>query len=463
MSAQGDPPTTKDSNVDKGKHAEADAVDSAVLEKEKAHPLPRDPSPYPPGSEDAYKADAINTAVLQLRGYRTHATGVALYRLASIVEDNDLYGKTDQAAAADASDSSDDAVDDVTITPNAFSAAVAAGLRIATGVLANAKQADDAAAIPANSNKSSNIGKNPTLVYEKALHFFFYGSLQDASQLRLVCNLKSPPRLRPASIRGWRVMMWGPFPALVPGAPDDRVDGMVWRCETGRNVMDLCEYESRNYRLERCDIYLETTKPAETNKGRKDEKELEKSWGEVDKRLENLAGGAGGSTRAEELKAEAKAEAQPNETLQVPCQHYRPASSRVVQKGQQQPQPQQSVQSQSDSVSRPSDRRLTAEDLRRAMERARARCIREDMEKENEARDDDDYPPSGPGQSGFGFTGTRVGSGGFGRRPQAEKSEAKDEVNIIRDGRVFVHAGAPGLLKEGSFDLEHWRGLRHIF
>ncbi|KAK7750655.1 hypothetical protein SLS62_007355 [Diatrype stigma] len=463
MPAPGNP-LTRDSDVaDNGKHAEADAIDSIVLKKEKVHPLPCNPSSYPAGSEGARKADAINIAVLRLRGYRTDATGAALYELANKVEDNELYEKADEAAAA-ADDDSDVADEAAATTSKAFSAAINAGLRIAAGVITDAEggnteaAAKSSIATDSDSDNDSDIDRNHNLVFEKPLYFFFYGSLQDTSQLRSVCDLESTPLLRRAFIRSWRVMMWGPFPALVPGAPDDVVHGMVWRCDTGRHVMSLCEYESRNYRLEYCDIHLRNwaarwaaaKKRAEKEEKEKKEKKKEKEKQEREweaeekheKKADGVIGAIGGSTRTEELKAEAKADA---ETSTHDLEMFYTGWPRV-EKRRQPSEPQQSGYTGPNFDIGPIRSRSSSETskLRFDVKPTHACSVQEPKQEKDEATNN---ALSGPG--------------GAGRGSETEKSEA--DFEIIRNGRVFVHAGAPELLKEGSFDLETWRDLRHIF
>ncbi|ELR09485.1 hypothetical protein VC83_00597 [Pseudogymnoascus destructans] len=45
--------------------------------------------------------------------------------------------------------------------------------------------------------------------------FFFYGF-----------RLPEPPVLEPASVQGYKIMLWGQYPALVNGPIDNHVDGM---------------------------------------------------------------------------------------------------------------------------------------------------------------------------------------------------------------------------------------------
>ncbi|KAI1082261.1 hypothetical protein F5B20DRAFT_532748 [Whalleya microplaca] len=101
--------------------------------------------------------------------------------------------------------------------------------------------------------------QNQPVVAFEPFYFFFYGSLQDPNTLRLVCKLRSTPILAPASIKDWRIMVWGPFPALVPQRENEDIEvkGMYWKCEKPQHVVDLAYYESDNYRLQHCKITTE--------------------------------------------------------------------------------------------------------------------------------------------------------------------------------------------------------------
>ncbi|KAI1376762.1 hypothetical protein F4677DRAFT_445085 [Hypoxylon crocopeplum] len=95
--------------------------------------------------------------------------------------------------------------------------------------------------------------RNPALVFEP-FYFFFYGSLQDPEVLVSVCELSDPnPTLKHGTIKDWRAMMWGPYPALVP-QEDSEVKGMYWKCEKPIHVDYLRRYESSAYRMEFCTI-----------------------------------------------------------------------------------------------------------------------------------------------------------------------------------------------------------------
>ncbi|KAI1631006.1 hypothetical protein F4809DRAFT_634248 [Biscogniauxia mediterranea] len=109
----------------------------------------------------------------------------------------------------------------------------------------------------------------------KPCHMFFYGSLMDKDMLQVAARLASPPELRPASISGWQVKMWGAYPTLVPAsttpatspaAPsspsnanadhhdnnnnnkiNDKIRGMAWELETFEQFSNLQNYETSHY------------------------------------------------------------------------------------------------------------------------------------------------------------------------------------------------------------------------
>ncbi|RYP80022.1 hypothetical protein DL769_002666 [Monosporascus sp. CRB-8-3] len=164
--------------------------------------------------EDQKRVEADNARILALRGYKTTATDTQLWQLACRAEGGFVLDSSSPSPPW--------------------------GHRCDLGFDIEENNAD-----------------NVDVVFEP-FHFFFYGSLQDAGQIRRVCGLDAsalpPGALQPATIRGWRVKMWGPFPALVPADADAEVRGVVWKCEAGAHVSRLCFYETDNYRLEFVDI-----------------------------------------------------------------------------------------------------------------------------------------------------------------------------------------------------------------
>lgn len=79
--------------------------------------------------------------------------------------------------------------------------------------------------------------------------YFFYGSLMFPRMLQHVLDLPAPPPLRPAEVVGLHLKMWGPYPALVDGAPGEVVRGMAYEVRGGGAHKDLlAQYETACYR-----------------------------------------------------------------------------------------------------------------------------------------------------------------------------------------------------------------------
>ncbi|KAI1484698.1 hypothetical protein F5X96DRAFT_663282 [Biscogniauxia mediterranea] len=106
----------------------------------------------------------------------------------------------------------------------------------------------------------------------KPCHMFFYGSLMDKDVLQIAARLPSPPELRPASISGWQVKMWGSYPTLVPASTtpatspspgplspstananadhhhdNNKIRGMAWELKTFEQFSNLRTYETSHY------------------------------------------------------------------------------------------------------------------------------------------------------------------------------------------------------------------------
>ncbi|KAL0060625.1 hypothetical protein AAF712_012568 [Marasmius tenuissimus] len=94
---------------------------------------------------------------------------------------------------------------------------------------------------------------------------FFYGTLRLPHILKDVVGLDATPTLRDASVRGYTIKMWGPYPALIkdPSDVDDRAgeeivtSGKAWMMYEDSHLQRLIFYETRNYRLEKVDIFLD--------------------------------------------------------------------------------------------------------------------------------------------------------------------------------------------------------------
>ncbi|THZ14783.1 hypothetical protein D6C89_10008 [Aureobasidium pullulans] len=86
--------------------------------------------------------------------------------------------------------------------------------------------------------------------------YFVYGSLVDPSTLQSVLQTTFRPTLHPAILTGYRIKMWGSYPALLPSSPSSSVNGMVFEIsafEHAKQIQQrLEEYEGPNYKLEEC-------------------------------------------------------------------------------------------------------------------------------------------------------------------------------------------------------------------
>ena len=76
----------------------------------------------------------------------------------------------------------------------------------------------------------------------------------DDRQLKKVLRLDSPPVLRPASIVGYSIKLWGPYPALVGGPVGSVVTGVVYEVQTEEHEKRLSYYETDAYRCVPCSI-----------------------------------------------------------------------------------------------------------------------------------------------------------------------------------------------------------------
>lgn len=83
--------------------------------------------------------------------------------------------------------------------------------------------------------------------------FFFYGSLMDSEVLQHVLNLDELPRVETATIKNFRVKMWGIYPALVP-AFGSTVSGTTWQVASIDEFVKLARYETSAYTT--CEIEI---------------------------------------------------------------------------------------------------------------------------------------------------------------------------------------------------------------
>ncbi|KAL8857508.1 MAG: hypothetical protein Q9178_006003 [Gyalolechia marmorata] len=106
----------------------------------------------------------------------------------------------------------------------------------------------------------SVVGRERPPRNESDLTYFFYGNLMDASKLASVLGLMEEPKLRVASVEGFRTDFWGQHPAMVL-SDDGIVQGMTYRIgnvdEIEDQVAKLRRYQGDKYRRRMVDIDFE--------------------------------------------------------------------------------------------------------------------------------------------------------------------------------------------------------------
>lgn len=96
--------------------------------------------------------------------------------------------------------------------------------------------------------------------------YFFYGTLMDPQLLTELLNLSHTPRLRPATLVGYSIKLWGPYPALVAGPANAVLQGMVYEVESKAHAARLAEYETSAYAPAVCSIhFVDGLEPRETS------------------------------------------------------------------------------------------------------------------------------------------------------------------------------------------------------
>lgn len=83
--------------------------------------------------------------------------------------------------------------------------------------------------------------------------FFFYGTLMDPEILQSVLGLPELPQLTHGKISGFRIKLWGRYPALV-SAEGGEVVGMVWQVQTEEQFRQLQRYETSAYTWCDCNV-----------------------------------------------------------------------------------------------------------------------------------------------------------------------------------------------------------------
>jgi gamma-glutamylcyclotransferase (GGCT)/AIG2-like uncharacterized protein YtfP len=85
---------------------------------------------------------------------------------------------------------------------------------------------------------------------------FFYGSLMDSEVIQAILKLEDLPLTTAATISGFKIKMWGIYPALVPDT-SGLVTGTIWKVDSEEHFDRLAAYETSAYDWVECDVTLE--------------------------------------------------------------------------------------------------------------------------------------------------------------------------------------------------------------
>ncbi|KAH7413813.1 hypothetical protein DE146DRAFT_626935 [Phaeosphaeria sp. MPI-PUGE-AT-0046c] len=89
-------------------------------------------------------------------------------------------------------------------------------------------------------------------------YMFFYGSLMDSEVIQAILGLSEIPTTSPAVLSGFKIKMWGIYPALVPGTNrSDQVSRRVWKVSNEDHFDLLAAYETVAYTWVECEARLD--------------------------------------------------------------------------------------------------------------------------------------------------------------------------------------------------------------
>ncbi|KAK6509260.1 hypothetical protein TWF481_004019 [Arthrobotrys musiformis] len=89
---------------------------------------------------------------------------------------------------------------------------------------------------------------------------FFYGTLRIPSVLKRILKLTGDPVLTPAEVPGYKIKLWGPYPALIKcedSTPENPsvIKGSTYKVTTKAHLDRLKTYEGANYAMEHLTIH----------------------------------------------------------------------------------------------------------------------------------------------------------------------------------------------------------------
>lgn len=84
--------------------------------------------------------------------------------------------------------------------------------------------------------------------------YFFYGTLQHPALLKNILNLAEEPVLRPAILDGYKCKLWSSYPALLPGRPQDTVQGSLYEVTSVEHAERLAAFETNSYAPRACEL-----------------------------------------------------------------------------------------------------------------------------------------------------------------------------------------------------------------
>lgn len=92
------------------------------------------------------------------------------------------------------------------------------------------------------------------------IYYFFYGTLNDPTQLQRILDLPEEPYLREAEVFGYKVAKWGDYPALINGRQGNIVTGSAYLVQSQEEAQKLSWYETDAYEVADCWVYFKDKK-----------------------------------------------------------------------------------------------------------------------------------------------------------------------------------------------------------